>query len=111
MKKADFDVVIDCTGKSAGFGRALELVRPRGTMILKSTAAAGAELNLAPVVINEITVVGSRCGRFAPAMAAMEAGKIDPRPLIYGAFPLDDGGPRSPRPRNSANFKVLLRPS
>src|SRR5208283_4007002 len=58
-----FDVAIDCSGTESGFRRAVELVRPRGKIILKSTAAAAAEINLAPVVVNEITVVGSRCGR------------------------------------------------
>ena len=70
-----FDVVIDCTGNSAGLNRALALVRPRGMVILKSTAAAGASLNLAKAVVNEITIVGSRCGRFAPAIAAIASGK------------------------------------
>ena len=70
-----FDVVIDCSGRGPGFARAIELVRPRGTIILKSTAAAAAEINLAPIVVNEITVVGSRCGRFAPALDALAAGR------------------------------------
>ncbi|HVA81542.1 MAG TPA: alcohol dehydrogenase catalytic domain-containing protein [Candidatus Binataceae bacterium] len=105
------EVVVDCTGKSAGLRRALELVRPRGTIILKSTAAAGAALNLAPMVINEITVIGSRCGRFAPAIAAMEAGRIDLRPLIDGTFVLDDWRRAFAAAENSATFKILLRPS
>jgi threonine dehydrogenase-like Zn-dependent dehydrogenase len=105
-----FDVAIDCTGVGAGLNRALALVRPRGTVILKSTSAAGAALNLAEAVVNEITILGSRCGRFAPAIAALAAGRIDPRPLISDVFALDeapaafDAGGRSP------NFKVLLRP-
>ena len=86
-----YDVVVDCTGSSRGFSRALELVRPRGTLILKSTAAASGALNLAPVVINEVTVLGSRCGTFAPAIEALASGKIDPRPLILATLPLDDG--------------------
>lgn len=105
------DVVIDCTGKSAGFARAIELVAPRGTIILKSTAAAGAELNLAPIVINEISVIGSRCGRFAPAIAAMEAGRIDLRPLIDGEYPLDDWRAAFSAAENSSAFKILLRPT
>jgi len=104
-----FDIVVDCTGSSGGFTRALELVRPRGTIILKSTAAASAELNLAPVVINEITVLGSRCGRFAPALSALESRKIDPRPLISATFPLDDGLQAIDEARKSSNFKVLLK--
>ena len=74
-----YEVVVDCTGANARICARIELVRPRGTLILKSTAAASADLNLAPIVINEITVVGSRCGRFAPAIEAMASGKIDPR--------------------------------
>jgi 2-desacetyl-2-hydroxyethyl bacteriochlorophyllide A dehydrogenase len=106
-----YDVVIDCTGSNRGFTRALELVRPRGTLILKSTAAASAELNLAPVVINEITVLGSRCGKFAPAIDAMASGKIDPRPLISGTFPLDDGLRAVEEARKSSNLKILLKVS
>ena len=104
-----YDVVIDCTGNPAGFTRALELVRPRGTLVLKSTAAASAALNLAPIVINEITVIGSRCGRFAPALDALAAGKIDPRPLIDGVFPLDDGLAAFTAAADKQNFKVLLK--
>ena len=102
-----YDVVVDCTGASAGFSRALELVRPRGTLILKSTAAASADLNLAPVVINEITVLGSRCGRFAPALVLWKAGKIDPRPLISATFRSTTGFARSTKPAKSSNFKIL----
>lgn len=106
-----FDVVIDCSGSGSGFPRALELVKPRGTIVLKSTAAAGAEINLAPVVVNEITVIGSRCGRFAPALDALASGKIDPRPLIDGAFPLDEGIAAFEAAANPLNFKILLSAS
>jgi threonine dehydrogenase-like Zn-dependent dehydrogenase len=106
-----YDVVVDCIGSNAGFTRALELIRPRGTLILKSTAAASAALNLAPVVINEITVLGSRCGRFAPALDAMASGKIDPRPLISATFPLDDGLHALDEAARTSNFKILLKVS
>lgn len=105
-----FDVVIDCTGNSAGLNRALALVRPRGIVILKSTAARGASLNLAQAVINEITIVGSRCGRFAPAIAVLASGKVDPCPLISGIFPLDDAATAFAAAARSPNFKVLLKP-
>ncbi|MGD0118079.1 MAG: alcohol dehydrogenase catalytic domain-containing protein [Candidatus Binatus sp.] len=104
-----FDVVVDCSGSGSGFRRAVELVRPRGRIILKSTAAAAAEINLAPVVVNEITVIGSRCGRFQPALDALAAGKIDPRPLIDDAFALDDGLAGFEAAKNPLNFKILLR--
>jgi threonine dehydrogenase-like Zn-dependent dehydrogenase len=104
-----FEVVIDCSGSESGFRRAVELVRPRGKIILKSTAAAAAEINLAPVVVNEITVIGSRCGRFQPALDALAAGKIDPRPLIDDTFALDDGLAGFEAAKNPLNFKILLR--
>ena len=105
-----YDVVVDCTGNSAGLGNAIALARPRGTVILKSTAAAGAAMNLAPVVINEITLVGSRCGRFAPAIAALATRKFDPRPLIDGAYPLDDGVAAFAAAADKSIFKVMIRP-
>lgn len=104
-----YDVVVDCTGSNAGFSRALELVRPRGTIVLKSTAAAGANLNLAPVVINEITVMGSRCGRMEPALEALRGGKVDPRPLISAVFPFDDGLAALKTADAAPNFKILLK--
>lgn len=106
-----FDYVVDCTGHGEGLRRAIELAKPRGTIVLKSTAAAGAALNLAPLVINEITVIGSRCGRFAPALAALQAGKIDPRPLIDGTFALEDGAEAITAAQQSSNFKILLKTS
>ncbi|HVB82414.1 MAG TPA: alcohol dehydrogenase catalytic domain-containing protein [Candidatus Binataceae bacterium] len=105
-----FDVVVDCTGRSAGLNRALALVRPRGTVILKSTAAAGAPLNLSRAVVDEITIVGSRCGRFAPAIAALASGKVDPRPLVSSVFALDDAPAAFAAAERPPNFKVLLKP-
>jgi threonine dehydrogenase-like Zn-dependent dehydrogenase len=110
-----YDVVIDCTGKSDGFTQALTLVRARGTIILKSTAAAGSTLNLAPIVINEITVIGSRCGRFQSAIAAMTAGggangAIDLRPLVDGVYPLSDAITAFAAAADPLNFKILIRP-
>ncbi len=104
-----FDVVIDCTGASAGFARAIKLVRPRGKIILKSTAAAGANLNLAPIVINEISVVGSRCGRFAPALAALAARRLDPTALICAVYPLEDSVGAFGAAADPSNLKILLK--
>ncbi len=109
--KDKFDYVVDCTGHGEGFRRAIELVKPRGTIVLKSTAAAGASLNLAPIVVNEISVVGSRCGRFEPALAAIEAGRCDPRPLIDGTYPLNEGSAAMAAAAQSSNFKILLSAS
>lgn len=107
---AGYDVVIDCTGHSEGLALAIATVRPRGTIILKSTAAAGTAMNLAPVVINEITIVGSRCGRFGPAIDALSASKGDPRALIDGEFSLDDGIAAFSAAAAKTKFKILLRP-
>jgi threonine dehydrogenase-like Zn-dependent dehydrogenase len=106
-----FDCVIDCTGRASGLARALDLIRPRGTIVLKSTAAAGAQMNLAPLVVNEITVMGSRCGRFGPALDALASGRVDPRPLISGIFALEDGTAAFNAASTAPNFKILLRPS
>jgi threonine dehydrogenase-like Zn-dependent dehydrogenase len=105
------DVVVDCTGSHSGLRRAAELVKPRGTIVLKSTAAGSSDFNLAPLVINEITVIGSRCGRFAPALAALASGRIEPRPLISEVLSLDDGVAAFARADEPPNFKILLRVS
>jgi len=105
-----FHVVIDCTGNSAGLSRALALVRPRGTVILKSTAAEEASIDLAKAVVNEITIVGSRCGRFAPAITALASGRVDPRPLISMVLALDDAPEAFAAAERSPNFKVLINP-
>jgi len=77
--KPGFDMVVDCSGSTEGLDLALKLVRPRGTIVLKSTAKGSGVLNLASAVVDEISIIGSRCGRFAPALAALARGKIDPR--------------------------------
>jgi threonine dehydrogenase-like Zn-dependent dehydrogenase len=105
-KKAD--VVVEATGTAAGFEAAVAATRPRGTLVLKSTVAGAVPLNLAPVVIQEITVVGSRCGSFAPALRALEAGSVDVMPLLGGRVPLreaDRGLEMASRP---GMLKVLI---
>src|SRR3982751_5537648 len=70
VPRHDQDVVVDCTGSASGFETAMQMVRPRGTIVLKSTVAAGKALNLAPPVVDEINVLGSRCGPFREAIRA-----------------------------------------
>jgi threonine dehydrogenase-like Zn-dependent dehydrogenase len=84
-----FDVVVDCTGSPSGFPTALSLVRPLGTVVLKTTIAGEYAINLAPIVIDEVTIIGSRCGPFPRAIAALEWGEIDVTPLIGPEFPLE----------------------
>jgi len=104
-----FGTVVDCTGNPKGLARAMELVRSRGRLILKSTSANSADLNLAPIVTNEINVIGSRCGRFAPAVEALASGKVDPRPLISAMYPLADALTALEAAGDPRNLKVLLR--
>jgi len=109
------DVVVDCTGRASGFAEALRLVRPRGTLVLKTTVAphaAGREaaLDLAPVVIDEITVVGSRCGPFPPALRALAERRVDVDPLVSAVYPLAEGCAAFARAAEPATLKVLLRP-
>jgi threonine dehydrogenase-like Zn-dependent dehydrogenase len=83
------ELVVEATGSAAGFAAAVRATLPRGTLVLKSTVAESAEVRLAELVVNEITVVGSRCGPFEPALRALEAGSVDVRSLISARVPLD----------------------
>jgi threonine dehydrogenase-like Zn-dependent dehydrogenase len=84
------DVVVEATGTASGFALAAAATRPRGTLVLKSTVAHGAPLDLTPLVIDELTIVGSRCGPFAPALAALASGAVDVQPLISARYALCD---------------------
>jgi threonine dehydrogenase-like Zn-dependent dehydrogenase len=81
-----YNVVIEATGAAAGFETALQCVRPRGLIALKSTIAAGKELNLTPLVIDEVTLVGSRCGPFGPALRALAKGLFPLKQMITGTY-------------------------
>jgi alcohol dehydrogenase len=89
--RGPFDVVVDCTGQPAGLATARRLVRPRGRLVLKSTFNAPSELNLTLMVVDEVTLVGSRCGPFAPALRLLERGLVATEPLISARFPLTEG--------------------
>jgi len=84
-----WDIVIEATGSTPGLRRAMNLVRPRGTIVLKSTMAAAEAVDLTPVVIDEVTVTGSRCGRFAPALAWLSRGWLPVDRLIEAVYPLE----------------------
>jgi threonine dehydrogenase-like Zn-dependent dehydrogenase len=87
----DQDVVVDCTGSPAGLELAMQLTRPRGTIILKTTVAANTPVNLSPLVIDEITVIGSRCGPFRDARTALVDKQIDVASLIHRRMKLEQG--------------------
>jgi threonine dehydrogenase-like Zn-dependent dehydrogenase len=82
-----WDVVVEATGSPSGL-EARAALRPRGTLVLKSTYRGEVTLDLAPFVVDEITIVGSRCGPFAPALELLERGEVDPVPLIEARYPL-----------------------
>lgn len=104
------DVVVECTGSPAGFGQALDLLRPEGVLVLKSTYADPGGINLSRVVVDEIRVVGSRCGPFRPALAALASGQVDPLPLIDAVYPLADGLAAMEHAAHSGVLKVLMQP-
>jgi threonine dehydrogenase-like Zn-dependent dehydrogenase len=107
---AALDLVVEATGSERGLDLAIQAVRPRGTLVLKSTVAARHALDLAPLVIHEVTVVGSRCGPFAPALAALAAGRVLVAPLVDAVFPLAEGAAAIERAGAPGTLKVLLRP-
>jgi len=104
----DADIVVDCTGSPTGLPTALSLVRPRGTIVLKTTVASEQTLALAPIVIDEVTIVGSRCGPFDRALTALEAGEVSVLPLISARYPLGDGLAAVEHARTKPALKVLL---
>lgn len=102
------DVVIEATGSHEGFEFALQAVRPRGTIVLKSTYATSGSINLSAVVVDEITIVGSRCGPFPPVIRLLEQGKLDLIGLISGRYPLKDGVRAYHRAAEPGVFKILF---
>jgi threonine dehydrogenase-like Zn-dependent dehydrogenase len=102
------DLVVDCTGSPTGLQTALELVRPRGTIVLKTTTAAPTGPNLAPVVIDEVMIVGSRCGPFAQAIEALASGEVQVEPLITGRFRLPEIESALAAATAPGSLKVLL---
>jgi threonine dehydrogenase-like Zn-dependent dehydrogenase len=105
-----FDIVIEATGNPTGLETALRLVRPAGTVVLKTTMTEPHTLALAPLVIDEIRLLGSRCGPFPPALRALQTGDVDIRPLIQAEYPLEDGIEAFRAAGSPGARKVLLRP-
>ena len=104
----DADVVVECTGSATGLDTALSLVRPRGTIVLKTTVAGRTPINLAPLVINEVVLMGSRCGPTVPAIEALANHAVDVVPLIADIYRLRDGVVAFERAAASGVTKVLL---
>jgi alcohol dehydrogenase len=102
------DIVVDATGRPAGLNRCLELVKPRGTIILKTTCEGDAIWPSWSAVVNEISLIGSRCGPFAPALSLLASGEVETRPLIAAVYPLEDHVEAFDTARRE--LKVLLQP-
>ena len=89
--RGGFDIVVECTGQVGGFELARTLLRPRGTLVLKSTFHGAQEMPFAPIVIDEISIVGSRCGPFEPALRLLEKNLVDVESMTSAEFPLSRG--------------------
>ena len=103
-------MTVEASGSPAGFETALKLLKPRGALVLKSTFHGTTELNAAPVVVDEISIVGSRCGRFAPALELLKANRVDVDGLLSETHALTDGVRAMERAAAPGVLKVLLRP-
>lgn len=104
------DIVVDATGSGAGLNQAMQHCRPRGTLVLKSTVASQGEVNLAPIVIDELNVVGSRCGLFEHGLAGLVTEGFPVESLISDRFALDQGAEAFTRAAEKGVLKVLLQP-
>jgi threonine dehydrogenase-like Zn-dependent dehydrogenase len=109
-RKQPFDVVVEASGAAGGFSLALDLLRPKGQLVLKSTFHGTTSLDAARIVVDEISIVGSRCGRFAPALDLLKKAAIDVDSLISEEYPLSNGVHAMRRARTKGVMKVLLRP-
>jgi alcohol dehydrogenase len=106
----EFDVTVDATGSPAGLATAVGMTRARGRVVMKSTVAEPVRLDMAPVIVKEISLVGSRCGRFAPAMRLLAARKLLLQPMIADRFPLREAEQAFARAGEKGCLKVLLTP-
>jgi threonine dehydrogenase-like Zn-dependent dehydrogenase len=107
----EFDVVVEASGAAGGFKLALDLLRPKGKLILKSTFHGSTEIDAARIVVDEISIVGSRCGRFDPALELLKRHAVDVDSLISEEYSLANGLKAMGRARAKGVLKVLLRPN
>ena len=106
-----FDVAVECTGNPEGFEIARGALRPRGTLVMKSTYAGNLTVNASSLVVDEITLIGSRCGPFEPALRLLASRAIDVRPMIQATYPLAEAISAFEHARRRGTLKVLLRMS
>ena len=107
--RAAYNIVVDATGSAEGLRQAISMVRPRGTVIMKSTVHGEVSIDTAPVIVNEISLIGSRCGRFEPAIELLSSGKIDVASMLSGEYPLDQAPAAFANAAQRDVLKVLLR--
>ena len=105
-----YDLVVEATGSQDGFEISRKAVRPAGIIVLKSTFAGNVSLNLSAVVVDEVKLVGSRCGSFEPALRLLEAGLVDTQPMISGRYPISEGLTALKKAGEHGVLKVLLAP-
>lgn len=105
---ASFDVAVECTGGPEGFRIACAALRPKGTLVMKSTYAGALTLDASAVVVNELVLVGSRCGPFPPALRLLSEGRVRPEPLIHARYPLSEGVAAFEHAARPGVLKVLV---
>jgi threonine dehydrogenase-like Zn-dependent dehydrogenase len=108
--KENFGLVVEATGSPTGLALAQHMTEPRGTLVLKSTFHGAAAVETWPIVVKELTVIGSRCGPFAKAIRLLREGKLDPSPLITRTFPLAEAAAAMAYAQEKDVMKVLLKP-
>ncbi len=109
LPTAVYDWTVDATGSAEGLRQAASMTRPRGTVIMKSTVHGLVAIDTAPLIVNEITLVGSRCGRFEPALKLLRSGKVNVDEMISAEFPLTQAPAAFARAAEKGIMKVLLR--
>ena len=108
--KDNFALVVEATGSPSGLALAQHMTEPRGTLVLKSTFHGAAPVETWPLVVKEITLIGSRCGPFDEAIALLFSGNVDPRPLVTRTFPLSKAPEAIHFAQQAGVMKVLLKP-
>ncbi|MCH7675488.1 alcohol dehydrogenase catalytic domain-containing protein [candidate division KSB1 bacterium] len=108
MEDRKYDFVVEASGSPSGFASAMQLVRPRGTLVLKSTYQGSLELNAAPIVIDEITIVGSRCGPFEPAIRTLENNLVKVDALIDQTYPFSQALQAFEHAKQPGSLKIIL---
>jgi alcohol dehydrogenase len=105
-----FPLTVEATGSPSGLALAQQITVPRGTLVLKSTFHGATDVETWPIAVKELTVIGSRCGPFPRALALLRSGRVDPRPLVSGIFPLREAGKAIRYAQQPGVMKVILKP-